>query len=99
MKAATTSRFHSPISDASRQRSASRRSMSSSRRSMRVGRLLIVGRNVERASDGIEARSAYEPNAWAAPLCGVARDNYEVCLQAERLGRPALPVARDNYEV
>src|SRR6266571_7092014 len=54
MKAATTSRFHSPISPASRQRSASRRSMSSSRRSMREGRLLIAVRNVEKASDGID---------------------------------------------
>ena len=35
MKAATTSMFHSEISPASRQRSASRRSMSSSRRSIR----------------------------------------------------------------
>src|SRR5918992_421342 len=37
MKAATTSRFHSPISPASRQRSVSRRSMSSSSRSIRDG--------------------------------------------------------------
>ena len=39
MKAATTSRFHSSMSAASRQRSARRRSMSSSSRSIRVGRL------------------------------------------------------------
>src|SRR5215203_5043472 len=41
MKAATTSRLHSSISPASRQRSASRRSMSSSSRSMRLGRLAM----------------------------------------------------------
>src|SRR5512133_2719343 len=51
MNAATTSRFHSETSAASRQRSTRRRSMSSSRSSMRLGRLLIAVRNVERASD------------------------------------------------
>src|SRR5689334_1582304 len=50
MKAATTSRFQSPISAASRQRSARRRSMSSSRRSMRVG-VLLISISVERPSD------------------------------------------------
>ena len=51
MKAATTSRFHSSISEASRQRSASRRSMSSSRRSIREGRL-AMDKSVGTAPDG-----------------------------------------------
>src|SRR4029078_5956867 len=42
MNAATTPRFHSPMSAASRQRSASRRSMSSSSRSMREGGLAMA---------------------------------------------------------
>src|SRR5262245_34219221 len=50
MNAATTSRFHSPISDASRQRSVRRRSMSSSSRSMRVGRCMLT--RVGPGSDG-----------------------------------------------
>src|SRR3954471_11641938 len=56
MKAATTSRFHSPISAASRQRSVSRRSMSSSSRSMRVG-LFAMAETVETPSDGIKIHS------------------------------------------
>src|SRR5947207_5341246 len=51
MKAATTSRFHSEISAASRQRSARRRSMSSSSRSIRDG-LFAMADKVENASDG-----------------------------------------------
>ena len=57
MNAATTSRFHSSISAASRQRSARRRSMSSSRSSMRLGCLLMRSqcrKSVGRHS-GIEA--------------------------------------------
>src|SRR3954469_10092519 len=55
MKAPTTSRFHSSISFASRQRSARRMSMSSSSRSMRVGR---VGMRftIRRGPDGTAAR-------------------------------------------
>ena len=56
MKAATTSRFHSEISAASRQRSARRRSMSSSSRSMRVGAFgMFEGRN----AIGRHRRSGY----------------------------------------
>src|SRR4051794_8305594 len=51
MKAATTSRFQSSISDASRQRSASRRSMSSSSRSIREG-CLAMEKSVGTGSDG-----------------------------------------------
>src|SRR5213596_1049773 len=54
MKAATTSRFHSPMSAASRQRSARRRSMSSSSRSMREGRLAMARRYRP-------PRTAYDP--------------------------------------
>src|SRR6188508_674801 len=50
MKAATTSMFHSEISPASRQRSASRRSMSSSRRSILVG-VFCMGESVGPGSD------------------------------------------------
>src|SRR6266498_292970 len=55
MKAATTSRFHSEISDASRQRSVRRRSMSSSSRSIREGWLAMANK-VEIASDGLGFR-------------------------------------------
>src|SRR5258708_1101109 len=51
MKAATTSRLHSEMPAASRQRSASRRSISSSRRSIRDGREGMAWR-VESESDG-----------------------------------------------
>src|SRR6266516_4447644 len=51
MKAATISRFHSAMSSASRQRSASRRSMSSSSSSMRDGRL-DMKISVKHPSDG-----------------------------------------------
>src|SRR3954465_4216327 len=54
MKAATTSRFHSPMSAASCQRSARRRSMSSSSRSMREGRLAMARRYRP-------PRTAYDP--------------------------------------
>src|SRR3954464_9544944 len=54
MKAATTSRVHSPMSAASRQRAASRRSMSSSSRSMREGRLAMRRRYRP-------LRTAYDP--------------------------------------
>src|SRR5918911_49273 len=51
MKAATTSRFQSPISCASRQRSAKRRSISSSSRSIRDGPFTMEN-SVGRPSDG-----------------------------------------------
>src|SRR3954467_2476398 len=54
MKGAPTSGAQSEMPAASRQRSASRRSISSSSRSMRVGPLFMPIR-VERASDGIPA--------------------------------------------
>src|ERR687887_620619 len=52
MKAATTSRLHSPMSAASRQRSVSRRSISSSSRSMRDGRFAMYS-TVATRSDGL----------------------------------------------
>src|SRR3954465_12943996 len=55
MKAATTSRFQSVMSAASRQRSVSRRSMSSSSRSIRDGDLFMALK-VEGPSDGPSAR-------------------------------------------
>src|SRR2546421_210957 len=55
MNAAAVSRFHSPISAASRHRSASRRSMSSSRRSIRLGRF-AMSESVGPPSDGLPAR-------------------------------------------
>src|SRR5436189_5056829 len=54
MKAPTTSRFHSSISFASRQRSARRTSMSSARRSMRVGRVMEI--TIRTSPDGTAAR-------------------------------------------
>ena len=56
MNAATTSRFHSATSPASRQRSVSRRSMSSSSRSIRVG-LFAMPKRVGPPSDGIDLGS------------------------------------------
>src|SRR3954453_24116284 len=54
MKAATTSRFHSPMSAASRQRSARRRSMSSSSRALRERRFAMARRYRR-------PRTAYDP--------------------------------------
>src|SRR5215211_9264053 len=64
MKAATTSRFQSWTSAASRQRSVRRRSMSSSRRSMRDGRLAMTG-SVGPASDS--TRYAFRPG-YRSPM-------------------------------
>src|SRR5918992_4952031 len=68
MKAATTSRFQSCTSAASRQRSARRRSMSSSRRSIREGRL-GMNESVGPASDGVRFPALYDrPTVPEAPL-------------------------------
>src|SRR6185295_13517798 len=56
MNAATTSRFHSDTSPASRQRSVSRRSMSSSSRSMRLG-ACAMSKRVGPPSDGHPRRA------------------------------------------
>src|SRR2546423_8826200 len=60
MNAATTSRFQSVISPASRQRSARRRSMSSSRRSMRLGPLGTL-QSVGRGSDDMGRTCSRRP--------------------------------------
>src|SRR5258708_5222882 len=67
MNAATISRFHSVMSSASRQRSASRRSMSSSSNSMRDGRLGME-KSVETPSDGIARRVAGAASASVTTL-------------------------------
>src|SRR4029079_5072338 len=68
MKAPTTSRFHSSISFASRQRSARRTSMSSSSRSMRVG-WRGIGLTIRTLPDGTTARLAI----WGTIRFGPAR--------------------------
>src|SRR4051812_15339196 len=91
MKAATTSRFHSEMSAASRQRSARRRSMSSSRRSMREG-VLDMAMRVGKGSDGLGWRrwvagmgdvrfgpSGLPPGSFAEAAAALAADGYRAC--------------------
>src|SRR5438093_649099 len=80
MKAATTSRFHSWTSAASRQRSVSRRSMSSSRRSIRVGRFPML-RRVGPLSDDARAVSVSDVGELRyGPARVPSRDSPEVAV-------------------
>src|SRR5262245_10628399 len=93
MNAATTSRFQSWTSAASRQRSARRRSMSSSRRSIRVGRF-GMSKSVGPPSDDKAARAKPESRPLRCPL--TSRPSFSVgCMGQIRFG-PARVLSRES---
>src|SRR5262245_43764931 len=94
MNAATTSRFQSWTSAASRQRSARRRSMSSSRRSIRVGRF-GMSKSVGPPSDDKQRRQGRSPSS-RPPLCPLTSSS--VGLMGQLRFGPARVLSRESPE-